>query len=154
MHSYAEELDREVDESSSQRPPRAPRMYLRRDREGSNNDIDVLNRSPLFDSIKNGTAPPKPFTVNGRDYTHGYYLADGIYPVWDTLIKAFSSPTDELHTKFTRFQESARKEVEHTFGVIQGRFNILRLPGRAWKAKKYVPHLIHLYTIAQYDPRG
>ncbi|XP_071704395.1 uncharacterized protein [Rutidosis leptorrhynchoides] len=83
---------------------------------GSNNDIIVLNRPPLFDSIKNGSAPPSPFTA--------------------TLIKAYSSPTDEPSAKFTRFQESARKDVERTFGVLQGRFNILRVPGRAWRAKK------------------
>ncbi|XP_071740181.1 uncharacterized protein [Rutidosis leptorrhynchoides] len=104
--------------------------------QGSNNDINVLNRSPLFDSLKNGSTPPSPFTVNGNDYTHGYYLADGIYPDWATLIKAYQSPTDEPSTKFTRFQESARKDVERTFGVLQGRFNILRVPGRAWRAKK------------------
>ncbi|XP_071685614.1 uncharacterized protein [Rutidosis leptorrhynchoides] len=102
----------------------------------SNNDINVLNRSPLFDSIKNGTAPPSPFTVNGHDYTHGYYLADGIYPDWATLIKVYSSPTDDPAAKFTWFQESARKDVERTYGVLQGRFNILRVPERAWKAKK------------------
>ncbi|XP_071735992.1 uncharacterized protein [Rutidosis leptorrhynchoides] len=43
--------------------------------QGSNNDINVLNRSPLFDSLKNGSTPHSPFTVNGHDYTHGYYLA-------------------------------------------------------------------------------
>ncbi|XP_071727336.1 uncharacterized protein [Rutidosis leptorrhynchoides] len=85
----------------------------------SNNDINVLNRSPLFDSIKNGTAPPSPFTVNGHDYTHGYYLADSIYPDWATLIKAYSSPIDNPAAKFTRFQESTRKDVERTFGVLQ-----------------------------------
>ncbi|XP_071694819.1 uncharacterized protein [Rutidosis leptorrhynchoides] len=105
-------------------------------RHGSNNDINVLNRSSLFDSIKNGSAPPSPFTVNGHDYTHGYYLADGIYPDWATLIKAYSSPTDDPSAKFIRFQESARKDFERTFGVLQGRFNILRVPGRAWRAKK------------------
>ncbi|XP_071740280.1 uncharacterized protein [Rutidosis leptorrhynchoides] len=33
---------------------------------GSNNDINVLNFSPLFNTIKDGTAPPSPFEVNGR----------------------------------------------------------------------------------------
>ncbi|XP_071714708.1 uncharacterized protein [Rutidosis leptorrhynchoides] len=56
--------------------------------------------------------------------------------VFDWLLGAYSSPTDDAAAKFTRFQESARKDVERTFGVLQGRFNILRVPGRAWKAKK------------------
>ncbi|XP_071688384.1 uncharacterized protein [Rutidosis leptorrhynchoides] len=113
------------------------RIYERHEtKHGSNNDINVLNRSPLFDSLKNGSAPPSPFIVNGHDYTHGYYLADGTYPDWATLIKAYQSPTDEPSTKFTRFQESARKDVERTFGVLQGRFSILRVARRAWRAKK------------------
>ncbi|XP_071695657.1 uncharacterized protein [Rutidosis leptorrhynchoides] len=117
----------------------------------SNNDINVLNRSPLFDFIKNGTAPPSPFTVNGHDYTHDYYLANGIYPDWATLIKTYSSPTDNQAAKFTRFQESARKDVEHTFGVLQGILNILRVPGRAWKAKKKCPAFYILHNMIQED---
>ncbi|XP_071729270.1 uncharacterized protein [Rutidosis leptorrhynchoides] len=34
----------------------------------SNNEINVLNFSPLFNSIKDGTAPLSPFEVNGRRY--------------------------------------------------------------------------------------
>ncbi|XP_071728199.1 uncharacterized protein [Rutidosis leptorrhynchoides] len=33
---------------------------------GLNNDINVLNASPIFNSIKDGTTPPSPFDVNGR----------------------------------------------------------------------------------------
>ncbi|XP_071685598.1 uncharacterized protein [Rutidosis leptorrhynchoides] len=97
---------------------------------GSNNDINVLNNSSLFYSLKNGSAPPASFYVNGHQYTKGYYLADGIYPDWATLIKGYSQPTDEKRVKFKRFQESARKDVERTFGVLQGRFAILKCPAR------------------------
>ncbi|XP_071704941.1 uncharacterized protein [Rutidosis leptorrhynchoides] len=44
---------------------------------------------------------------------------DDIYPDWATLIKAYSSPTYEPGTKFKQFQESAHKDVERTFGVLQ-----------------------------------
>ncbi|XP_071699763.1 uncharacterized protein [Rutidosis leptorrhynchoides] len=43
---------------------------------GSNNDINVLNQSPIFDKLKNGTFPSAPFEVNGHEYSKGYYLAD------------------------------------------------------------------------------
>jgi hypothetical protein len=36
------------------------------------------------DNIAAGTAPKVHFTVNGREYDMGYYLADGIYPLWAT----------------------------------------------------------------------
>ena len=54
---------------------------------GSNKDINVLNKSPLFTQVLQGRAPEVKFTVNGRDYNMGYYLADGIYPDWATLFK-------------------------------------------------------------------
>jgi hypothetical protein len=47
---------------------------------GSNNDINVLNRSPLFTEVVQGRAPEVQFTVNNNEYNMGYYLADGIYP--------------------------------------------------------------------------
>ncbi|XP_071704947.1 uncharacterized protein [Rutidosis leptorrhynchoides] len=40
----------------------------------ANNDINVLNYSPLFNSVKDGTAPLLPFDVNEHHYDRGYYL--------------------------------------------------------------------------------
>jgi hypothetical protein len=42
---------------------------------GSLNDINVLQRSPLFQRLKNRTSPPIKYFVNGNKYTMGYYLA-------------------------------------------------------------------------------
>ncbi|XP_071741350.1 uncharacterized protein [Rutidosis leptorrhynchoides] len=84
---------------------------------GSNNDINILNQSPIFDKLKNGTFSSAPFEVNGHEY--GYYLADGIYPDWATLVKGYSCPTEEPTIKFIRFQASARKDIERAFGVLQ-----------------------------------
>ncbi|XP_071719105.1 uncharacterized protein [Rutidosis leptorrhynchoides] len=51
----------------------------------ANNNINVLNYSPLFNIITDGTAPPSPFDINGHHYDRGYYLGDGIYPDWAML---------------------------------------------------------------------
>src|SRR5438876_9552054 len=59
---------------------------------GSNNDINVLERSPLISNIACGKAPDVHFTINGHQYSMGYYLADGIYPSWAMLVQSISEP--------------------------------------------------------------
>ncbi|CAI8612680.1 unnamed protein product [Vicia faba] len=54
-------------------------QYCRGDH-GSNNDINVLNQSNVFNDILEGHAPNVQYTINGTPYNMGYYLADGIYP--------------------------------------------------------------------------
>ncbi|KAL6658500.1 hypothetical protein ACP70R_004086 [Stipagrostis hirtigluma subsp. patula] len=99
---------------------------------GSLNDINVLQRSPLFQRLTSGTSPPVEYTVNGNKYNMGYYLADGIYPTWATFVKAFSNPQGNKKCHFTAKQEEARKDVERSFGVLQSRFAMVRGPARWW----------------------
>jgi len=73
---------------------------------GSLNDINVLERSHLFQDLSLGNAHACEYTVNGHQYTTGYYLADGIYPEWATLIKTFSSPQDPKIQLFAKMQEA------------------------------------------------
>ncbi|GJW26248.1 Ras-related protein Rab11D [Tanacetum coccineum] len=86
----------------------------------ANNDLNVLYGSSLFDDVLADTAPKAPFVVNERTYKKGYYLADGIYPTWSTFVKTFSIARDEKTLKFKRVQESARKDNERAFEVLQG----------------------------------
>ncbi|GJR32291.1 RNA-directed DNA polymerase, eukaryota [Tanacetum coccineum] len=87
---------------------------------GANNDLNVLYGSPpLFDDVLSDTAPEAPFVVNGRTYKKGYYFADGIYPTWSSFVKTFSIARDEKTSRFKRVQESARKDIERAFGVLQ-----------------------------------
>jgi hypothetical protein len=59
---------------------------------GSNNDINVLNKSTLFTQQVRGFAPPVRYMVNGHEYTISYYLTDGIYPAWATFVKRIPYP--------------------------------------------------------------
>ena len=98
---------------------------------GSNNDINVLYTSSLFQSVTDGTAPFCPFFVNGRYYRRDYCLVDGIYPSWSVFVKALSFPVEDKEKTFKKLQESARKDVERAFGVLKGRWGILNRPVRA-----------------------
>lgn len=62
---------------------------------GSLNDINVLDRSYLFSSLAEGARPAINYSVNGNNYEMGYYLVDGIYPSYATLIKSISHPYTE-----------------------------------------------------------
>ena len=102
---------------------------------GSNNDINVLNQSPLFNNILQGYAPQVQFVVNGTEYNKGYYLGDGIYPEWAMIVKSFPRPSDPKRKKFKEMQEAARKDVERAFGVLQSRWAIIRGAARVWQIK-------------------
>ncbi|GJR51509.1 zinc finger, CCHC-type containing protein [Tanacetum coccineum] len=99
----------------------------------ANNDLNVLYGSPLFDDELADRAPECPFVVNGHTYKKCYYLADDIYPTWATFAKTFSIARDEKTLKFKRVQESSRKDFERAFGVLQGRWGIIRQAARAYE---------------------
>ncbi|XP_071694797.1 uncharacterized protein [Rutidosis leptorrhynchoides] len=103
---------------------------------GSNNDNNVLNESDLLEDLLDGRAPEVRYTVNGHEFTKGYYLVDDIYPEWATLAKSFKYPIEQKNLKFKRFQEAARKDVERAFGVLQGRWEIIKHPARPFSINK------------------
>ncbi|GJV86576.1 ALP1-like protein isoform X1 [Tanacetum coccineum] len=100
---------------------------------GANNDLNILCGSLLFDDLLTDKAPEAPFVVNGKTYEKCYYLADEIYPQWSTFVKAFTMARDQKTIKFKGVQESARKDIERAFGVLQGRWGIIQQPARAYQ---------------------
>jgi hypothetical protein len=107
---------------------------------GSCNDINVLHRSPLFDNLAQGTGPEVKYTVNGREYNMRYYLADGIYPPWATLISGIPQLQSTKQKYFTIKQCEYRKDVERSFGVLQAKYAIMKGPTRQWSVEdlKYI----------------
>ncbi|GJR44665.1 probable histone H2A variant 3 [Tanacetum coccineum] len=98
---------------------------------GANNDLPVLNNSPLFDDLLDDIDPVAPFKCNGVKFEKGYYLADDIYPQWASFVKSFTVASSEKNVLYKRKQEGARKDIERAFGVLQGRWRIISQPARA-----------------------
>jgi hypothetical protein len=93
---------------------------------GSQNDINVHQRSLVFARLAEGHSPEVNFEVNDHHYNKGYYIADDIYHQWSTLVKTIPNPQGEKRQRFAQMQESARKDVKRAFGVLQSRWGIAR----------------------------
>lgn len=103
-------------------------VYLGRPR--TNNDITVAESSPLILYILSGNRRmklPEGYVVNViRRHWYLYYLADGIYPDSAIFVKPNHAPVSLKERCMSKPQEGRRREVERLFGVLQGRFRILR----------------------------
>ncbi|KAI5348564.1 hypothetical protein L3X38_001451 [Prunus dulcis] len=93
---------------------------------GSQNDLNVLGQSPVFNDVLRGEGPNITYEINNTIYQTGYYLADGIYPRWTTFVKTIPHPRSHKQKFFARYQEGYRKDVERCFGILQARWAIIR----------------------------
>jgi hypothetical protein len=96
-----------------------------------------------------------------NEYTMGYYLTDGIYPNYATLVKPIKEKKDKALTRkescFTKNQEACRKDIERAFGVLQAKFAIVRGPARFWDKETLVDIMtccVILHNMIIEDERG
>jgi hypothetical protein len=87
----------------------------------SHNDINLLQRSPVFSRLVEGNARKVIYQVNGYTYDKGYYLANGINLPWSTFVKTIGKPKDDAENRLAKEQKSTRKDVERALGVLQSR---------------------------------
>lgn len=72
---------------------------------GSNDDLNVLAHSPLFDNMLKGVAPPCNYVINSHQYKMGYFLFDGIYPKLTASVQAFSQILEVADmVRFNKYQ--------------------------------------------------
>ncbi len=100
---------------------------------GALNDLNILDRSPLFDNAVCGESPSANFVVNGNAYQYAYWLGDGIYPRYACFVNAFAKPQTRMQKMFALAQEAKRKDIEQVFGMLQARFHILTSACRLWE---------------------
>ena len=71
-------------------------------------------------------------------YQGAWFIVDNGYLNWSTTIPPMKHPVTYEEIRFSEWMESMRKDVECTFGILKGRFTILR-------------HGIRLNSISQCD---
>jgi hypothetical protein len=69
---------------------------------GGNNDINVLDNSPLIGNILRGYGSDIRFEVNGRQYSKYYLLTDGIYLPWSCFMQPIHFPQGKKKEFFTK----------------------------------------------------
>lgn len=94
---------------------------------GSNNDINVLDQSSVFNDIFKIISHDMSSVVNYITYKRGYYLTDKIYPEYSVFVKAWFHPNDEKRLWFKAVQEGARKDIERAFDFLKDVFTLLSI---------------------------
>lgn len=64
--------------------------------------------------------------VVSKDYSGGYVIVDNGYHDWSVTVPPFSRTNDVREIRWSRWVESMRKDVECTFGILKGRWRILK----------------------------
>ena len=64
---------------------------------GSHNDFNVIQRSAVFSRL-----PDVHYEINDHQYIKEYYLANGIYSQWSTIVKTISNPQVEKRSRFAK----------------------------------------------------
>ncbi|KAL7544914.1 hypothetical protein ACHAWF_009079 [Thalassiosira exigua] len=59
-------------------------------------------------------------------YTGGYVIVDNGYLQWSVTVPPFKVTNDEAEIRWSKWVESMRKDVEDTFGILKGRWRILK----------------------------
>ena len=102
---------------------------------GSLNDINIWDRSPLYESFVNGEFIQNvdfEFELGGEVFSKLWAAADGIYPELERLVKPFTEPVGEDNIRYSTWQEATRKDIERCFGVLQRKFAFLAKPVELW----------------------
>ena len=72
----------------------------------------------MFDDLAAGQRPQTEFHINGTKYSMGYYLADGIYPDWATLVKTYSEPVSEKEKNMLRHRSQQGRMWNELLGCF------------------------------------
>jgi len=103
---------------------------------GTTNDKTISRYDLFIEEVKRGSRyinlEFKLMQADGSWITHkgAWLLCDGGYHRWRCMQCPTRHSSDADERRFSRQIEAVRKDIERTFGVLKGRFRILKLPVR------------------------
>lgn len=102
---------------------------------GSLNDINVLERSTLWEDLTHGRIHELDFefAINGEPFTMLWWFVDGIYPMLSRFLRAVSVPTSKVDCNYSPWHHCYRKDVERGFGVWEKKYHCVKHPMRMFK---------------------
>ena len=99
---------------------------------GTMNDINIWERSSLFESMLNGNGKhdeiDHDFVLDGEVFSKLFYLVDGMYPSLTRFLGPENDPATQLDGSYKINQEGSRKDVERGYGVLKIKFLALTHP--------------------------
>ena len=97
---------------------------------GTLNDINIWERSSLFESMLNGQHDKvdHDFNLGGEIFKKLYNLVDGIYPSLSWFLGPETDPVTRLDGTFKIKHERSQKDVEQGYGVLKMKFLALTHP--------------------------
>ncbi|KAG7366562.1 plant transposon protein [Nitzschia inconspicua] len=117
---------------------------------GCLNDLNILNRSPLYNYMLEGQlyqleqeANIVPFMIGNESFEKAFYLVDGIYPRYTRFVKSFKFPASPEEKAYAGWQEGARKDIQRAFGVLKTQWQFLARP-----IQLHTPNLIAMRASA------
>ncbi len=116
---------------------------------GSLNDINIWNRSCLLKAFLDGSFANNvdfEFRIRDRVFHRLWVLVDGIYPELSRFMKTIQEPVGRNASRYARWQESAQKDVERAFGVLQCKFYVLVRKIELW----YVGNIANVVNCCIY----
>lgn len=102
---------------------------------GTLNDKNVLHLSPFLEGLIDGSfksleaeSKAVPYNILAEEFDKLFILVDGIYPQYARFVRGFKEPTTDMESRYTGWQEGARKDIERAFGVLQAKFQYITRP--------------------------
>ena len=85
-----------------------------------------LRDGKLYDDIEFQLLEKTSSGIITRKYKGGWVIVDNGYLPWPTMIPPFKAYVCWSEFCFSKWIESMRKDVECTFGILKGRFRVLK----------------------------